>query len=94
MARANKFDKLAAALKGEAVEETLKPISIETVPTEPPKKGRAKGKRSNPNYTQVGAYIPKQLDRDVKRLLIDEEIDFSDLVADLLAKWLSSKSTK
>ena len=56
---------------------------------EPPKKGRQKGKRSNPDYTQVGAYIPKSLDKEVKRKLLDEDIDFSDLVADLLIKWLS-----
>ena len=56
---------------------------------EAPKRGRQKGKRSNPEYTQVGAYIPKSLDKEVKRKLLDEDIDFSDLVAALLIKWLS-----
>ena len=55
---------------------------------EAPKRGRQKGKRSNPDYTQVGAYIPKELDKAVKRKLIDEDIDFSELVANLLSKWL------
>ena len=56
---------------------------------EAPKRGRQKGKRSNPDYTQAGAYIPKSLDKEVKRKLLDEDIDFSDLVANLLIKWLS-----
>jgi hypothetical protein len=58
-----------------------------------PKRGRAKGKRSDPNYIQVGAYIPKELDRQVKRLLVDEDnLDFSNLVAQLLEDWVKRKS--
>jgi len=54
-----------------------------------PKKGRAKGKRSDPNYVQVGAYIPRDLDKQVKLKLIESDREFSDLVADLLRNWLS-----
>ena len=70
----------------ELSEQAIAPV---TAADEPPKKGRQKGKRSNPDYTQVGAYIPKDLDKAVKRKLLDEDIDFSDLVANLLIKWLS-----
>ena len=48
------------------------------------------GKRSNPDYIQVGAYIPKTVDKDVKRKLLDEDMDFSDLVTKLLRDWLIS----
>lgn len=59
-----------------------------------PKRGRAKGKRSDPNYIQVGAYIPKELDRQVKRVLVDEDnLDFSDLVAQLLEDWVKQKTS-
>jgi hypothetical protein len=65
----------------------------EETPSEPPKpRGRAKGKRSDPNYEQVGAYIPKDLNKQVKRLLLDEEIDFSDLVAQLLSEWVKQRT--
>jgi hypothetical protein len=67
-------------------------VSAPSVSSEPVKKGRQKGKRSDPNYIQVGVYIPKALDKDAKRLLIDEEGDFSDLVTALLQDWVSSKS--
>ena len=68
------------------------PISqaASTEPQIPPRKrGRQTGKRSNPDYIQVGAYIPKTVDRDVKRKLLDEDMDFSDLVTKLLQGWLT-----
>jgi len=40
------------------------------------------------NYIQVGAYIPKELNKEVKRSLVDYEGDFSDLVTQLLEEWL------
>lgn len=50
---------------------------------------RAKGKRSNPDYVQVGAYIKRLTDKAVKRLLIDnDEMDFSELVESLLVQWI------
>jgi len=51
--------------------------------------GRKKeGKRSNPDYVQVGAHIPKELHRQVKRRLFDEERDFGDLMTELLQTWM------
>ena len=77
---------VSGGIDPELSEHAIAPV---TAADEPPKKGRQKGKRSNPDYTQVGAYIPKDLDKAVKRKLLDEDIDFSDLVANLLIKWLS-----
>jgi hypothetical protein len=71
---------------------TVTPVTAPVANIEPAKKGRQKGKRSDPNYIQVGVYIPKSLDKDAKRLLIDEEGDFSDLVTALLQDWVSSKT--
>jgi len=81
----NLFERLAEnrqSGKPAATPEAIAPIS------EAPR-GRAKGKRSDPNYIQVGARIPKDLKKDVERRLVDEPFDFSDLVADLLVKWLA-----
>jgi hypothetical protein len=61
----------------------------EPVAEEPQQRRRkATGKRSDPNYIQVGAYIPKDLNKDVKRLLVDADGDFSDLVTKLLREWV------
>ena len=58
---------------------------------EPAKRGRpAGGKRNNPDYEQVAAYIPKELNKRVKMRLLemDKPREFSDLVEFLLKKWL------
>ncbi len=62
---------------------------------QPAKRGRpAGGKRNNPDYEQVAAYIPKELNKRVKmRLLeLDKPREFSELVEFLLKKWLQSGS--
>lgn len=61
------------------------------LPSESPTKRRKRaktGKRSDPSYTQVGCYIPKELNSKVKVRLVEDSRDFSDLVAELLNEWL------
>lgn len=53
------------------------------------KRGKSGGKRSDPTYVQVGAYIPISLHKAVKRRLVDEDDNFSELVIKLLDEWLS-----
>jgi len=91
MTKQNRFSALGSALKGDVLPEQEDNLS--DVSAIPAKKNRARGKRSNPDYEQVGAYIPKSLNRQVKKLLFDEEgVDFSDLVTTLLEDWVSEKS--
>jgi len=52
---------------------------------------KGNGKRSDPAYNQVGAYVPKDLYKDVKERLVREDIDFSDLVTNLLREWTNNK---
>lgn len=68
------------------------------VAIDPPKRGRAKGKRSSNDYKQVSAYIPAAMHLQVKQKLLREAIaageakpkEFSDLVCELLAEWLTT----
>lgn len=61
-------------------------------PPAPVRIGRPKtGKRSNVGYIQVTAYLRRDIHRAVKRELIDEDFDFSDLVGTLLEGWLKSR---
>lgn len=54
--------------------------------------GKPTGRRSDPNYIGVFAYIPKTLNEDVKtRLVKSKEHDFSSLVETLLQQWLSKQ---
>jgi hypothetical protein len=87
----NRFKELGAALKGkELPEETTTLLPTSEVDLEAPSsKQRKKGKRSNPDYEQVGVYIQRKLHLEVKkRLLTNSERDFSDLVNELITNWL------
>ena len=58
------------------------------------KRGRPNGKRSDSEYNQVTAYIRSDTHKSVKKILLDGDggKDFSDLVEELLAKWLRSRT--
>jgi len=58
------------------------------------RRGRpAGGKSTNPDYTQVSAYVPKQVKADAEIGLLKEGMktgkrrEFSDLVEELLIEW-------
>jgi hypothetical protein len=56
--------------------------------------GRRRGKSSNLEYTQVLSYIRKSTYKEVKRALLDSEQDFSELIENLLSKWLQTELKK
>ena len=74
-----------------AVKKSNPPIAEEKSP--PVKKGRPKGKRSNPDFEQVTAYVRSKTYRQTKIALLqqDELEDFSELVEELLTEWLSTQ---
>ena len=73
--------------KFQGILDQHKEQSVEVKPT------KTKGKRSNPDYEQVSAYIRKETYKGVKIALLQqsEGKDFSDLVEELLAEWLKSR---
>jgi len=75
-----------------AVLEQKREPEEDTPPEEQPK---LKGKRNNPAFTQVTAYIPRALHEEVKISLIREGVqDFSTLVENLLAEWVQAQRPK
>ena len=88
----NKFRALSDSMKGKALPEKQEPVNeVQPLPeiAQITKKSRAKGKRSNPDYEQIGVYIPKKINLEVKRQLLERsDLDFSDLVTKLLEQWL------
>ncbi len=77
----SKFNSILQAAKGK---EPASP------PVKKPK-GRPKGKRSNPDYEQVTAYVKKETYRKTKIALLEQDkfSDFSELVEELLSEWLT-----
>ena len=52
------------------------------------------GKRSDPAYRQISTYVRSDLYRIVKRELLMDERDFSDLMDELLSEWVSRREAK
>lgn len=63
-------------------------------PDAPRPVGRPRGKRSDEDHVQVTAYIRRDTHLDVKAALLRDQKgrDFSDLVEELMAKWLKSRT--
>ena len=64
-----------------------------TAPVVPRKRGRRSGKRSNPEFEQVTAYIRGDTYKKVRIVLLEEakKREFSELVEELLAHWLEHR---
>ena len=64
--------------------------------SQPVKRGRPKGKRSNPDFEQVTAYVRSKTYRQTKIALLQQSEleDFSELVEKLLTEWLSTQKGK
>ena len=70
-----------------------------TVEIEKRKPGRPRGRRSNPDYTQISAYIPLELLLDIQEELAKEKrrlrkrsaMTVSELAENLLRDWLENR---
>src|ERR1035441_8003062 len=73
------------------------PLTPPPAPAAPtPKMGRPAGKKTNPEYTQVTVYLRKEVHRQAKKILIDDGREFSELVDQLVDRWIleDRKSTR
>ena len=88
----SKFQGVIDAAKGRE-DTAAKPAPL-VVSTKPQGKVRPPGKRRDPDFEQVTAYIRKNTHHGVKIALLQEGKgqEFSELVEGLLAKWLNSRS--
>ena len=48
------------------------------------------GKRQDPRYQQISAYVRRDLYDETRKRLIGQENDFSDLLEMWMSEWLSS----
>jgi hypothetical protein len=53
----------------------------------------AAGRRSNPDYVQISAYINRRLYRNVQKALLDQDHrEVSQLLEELLREWMAAGS--
>lgn len=50
-----------------------------------------KGKRSDPNYTQIFAFVPKTMSVKFKTLCASKELQQSQVIEDILGKWIEEQ---
>ncbi len=69
-------------------------LRVRPAKTEPPVPQARSGKSSNPDYRQCSIYLRKAIRKKVGRALDDADTgqDFSELVEELLEKWLASRT--
>lgn len=58
------------------------------------KKVTFKSKSTDPNYVRTTVYLPKRLHRKLKLAAASDERQMSDIITELLEKWLSEKSSE
>jgi hypothetical protein len=56
-----------------------------------PKMGRPRAKRSDPAYKKTSAIIKRDTHAAVQKLLIDRNQDFSELLEELLTRWVKEQ---
>ena len=90
-----RFDKLMQQ-RSKDVPAAPEPVEEAIAPPAATPKREKRGKRGDPNFTQVTAYIRKETHRQVKLALLQEGSDreFSELVEDLLAEYLRTQQLK
>lgn len=100
----NRQPEEGSEVQEQKLEESSERDSKASVPVhekseEPKKPGRPRGRRSDPNYTQISAYVPLDLYIDIQTELLKEKkskrqrsaTDVSGLVEQLLREWLKQR---
>ena len=85
----SKFDGLLSVKSGAAKQEPEKELKTPQKPLSAPKKGKSRpaGKRSDPDYTQITAYIRKNTHENVMRKIYKRQ-ELSELIEELLDQWM------
>jgi hypothetical protein len=80
----------------EKASETSDRLELGEAPPATRKRGRPTGKRSNPDYTPVTAYVKSETYRKVKVALLmgAQKQEFSELLETLLSGWLENQNTQ
>jgi hypothetical protein len=86
-AKASKKNKVEEAKSSPPAVAILENENVNT-----PKRSKSTGKRTDPTYKQVGAYVKKDTYLQIQKLLLDKpDKDFSDLVQELLSTYLDNQ---
>lgn len=52
------------------------------------------GKRNDPNYNQMTAYVPRELSVKFKTILASLELEQSEVISSLIAMWIQTQEQR
>lgn len=81
--KTNRFDELIDAARSRQQRDKAKEVNEEKV--------SFKSKSTDPNYVRTTVYLPKKLHRKLKLAAAADERQMSDIMAELVEKWLEKK---
>jgi len=85
----SKFDGLLSVKTSQTTQKGVK-TQPEVVSAQKNGKLKTPGKRSDPSYTQITAYIKKDTHENVMRQIYKRQ-EFSELIEELLTEWMKKK---
>lgn len=83
----SKFDGILSAKSSGDAKTDSKPAARKNVKAAKMEEPKRVGKRSDPDYTQITAYVRKNTHEDVMRKIYKRQ-EFSELLEELLTEWL------
>ena len=63
----------------------------ELLPATKPPAASSKAKGKDPNYQRTTFYIPKDIHREFKMAALQDGVEMSDVVKDLISQWLRER---
>jgi len=88
----SRFDQLIGTVgkkKGSEASEQPEP----TAPPNPAPTSTSKAKGKDPNYQRTTFYIPKDIHREFKMAALEDGVEMSDVVEDLISQWLRERNS-
>ena len=82
--KTSRFDELIDAARSRQKRDKPRDLNEEKV--------TFKSKSTNPDYVRTTVYLPKKLHRSLKLAAAADDRQMSDIITELLEKWLSQKS--
>jgi hypothetical protein len=85
----SRFDQLMGSVGKKQAPDL--PEAQEPTPPENPLVNSSKAKGKDPNYQRTTFYIPKDIHRAFKMAALEDNLEMSDVVKDLISQWLRER---
>jgi len=88
----SRFDQLIGTVGKKKVPEASE-LPEPAAPPNPAPTSTSKAKGKDPNYQRTTFYIPKDIHREFKMAALEDGVEMSDVVEDLISQWLRERQS-